>query len=207
MIIIGVTGSIGTGKSTVARMLSDEYGAPVHDADAVVRALLGPHGGAVGLVAQTFPDVLDKKAKQINRGKLGKIVFEDPEKREALEAILHPMVRQAQQKFLRQHIRRKYVVLDIPLLFETGGDVNCDYTICVSVSHAIQRRRVLSRGMDEDAFERRLATQMPDVEKRRRADFVVETGLSFSDTLKQLKKIIRKIGSNAAAVTEEKEVE
>ena len=175
-------------------MLSSEYGAPIYDADAVVRNLIGPKGAAVPLVAQTFPESFNKKAKEIDRVKLANSVFGNDEKRKELEGILHPMVRQAQQKFLQQNARRKYVVLDIPLLFETGGEINCDYTICVTVPKPIQQQRALARGMSLEAFQSRVAAQMPDAEKQRRADFVVKTGISFSDTLKQLNKIMRKIG-------------
>lgn len=193
MIVIGVTGSIGMGKSTVAKMLADEYNAPVHDADAVVRELLGPMGLAVAAVGGTFPESFDRKKKQIDRAKLAEIIFDDQEKREALEGILHPMVRDVQKQFLQQNARRKFAVLDIPLLFETGGEVNCDYTICVTAPYHIQMQRVMARGMSEEEFLRRLSGQMPDEIKRQRADFVVNTGISFADTLKQLKKIMRKI--------------
>lgn len=202
MIVIGLTGSIGMGKSTVAKMISAEYGAPIHDADAVVRELLGPKGAAVPIIRQTFPESYDKKAQQIDRAKLAAAVFGDDEKRKTLEGILHPMVRAAQQDFLRKNIRRKYVVLDIPLLFETGGEVNCDYTICVTAPPHIQKQRALARGMTAEDFARRVAAQMPDVEKRHRADFVVQTGLSFSDTLKQIKKIMRQIGGPKTAIQE-----
>ena len=193
MIVIGITGSIGMGKSTVAEMIADEYNAPVHNADDVVRALLAPSGAAVADVAQTFPDSYDRKTKRIDRAKLAEIVFDDPEKKQALEDILHPMVRDVQKQFLQQNARRKFVVLDIPLLFETGGEVNCDYTICVTAPYHIQRQRVLARGMAEEEFIRRLSAQMPDEIKRQRADFVVNTGISFADTLKQIKKIMCKI--------------
>jgi dephospho-CoA kinase len=194
MIVIGVTGSIGMGKSTTAKMLSTEYGAPLYDADTVVADLIGPKGAAVQKVADIFPDSYNPKTEQIDRSVLAKIVFADAEKRRALENILHPMVRAAQKKFLEQNVRSQYVVLDIPLLFETDGDKNCDYTICVSAPAHIQKQRVLARGMSLEAFEARLSSQMPDVEKQRRADFVIQTGISFSDTLKQLKKIMRKVG-------------
>ena len=194
MIVIGVTGSIGMGKSTTAKMLSTEYGAPLYDADIVVADLIGPKGAAVQKVADIFPDSYNPKTEQIDRSALAKIVFADEEKRRALENILHPMVRTAQKKFLEQNVRSQYVVLDIPLLFETDGDKNCDYTICVSAPAHIQKQRVLARGMSLEAFEARLSSQMPDVEKQRRADFVIQTGISFSDTLKQLKKIMLKIG-------------
>lgn len=202
MIVIGVTGSIGMGKSTVAKMISSEYCAPIHDADVVVRTLLGPKGAAVPIVRRTFPGSYDKKTQQIDRAKLAASVFDDDEKRETLEGILHPMVREAQQDFLRKNARRKFVVLDIPLLFETGGEINCDYTICVTAPPHIQKHRAMERGMSIEDFERRVTAQMPDVEKQRRADFVVKTGLSFSDTLKQLKKIMGQIGGTKKAAQE-----
>lgn len=193
-IVLGVTGSIGMGKSTVAKVIAREYGAPLHDADAVVRKLLTQDGPAKALIAQTFPESYNRKTKQIDRAKLGAIVFEDAEKKQALEDILHPLVRQAQQEMLQQNMRAKYAILDIPLLFETGGDLNCDYTICVSAPFHIQRQRVLARGMSEQDFQARRATQMADVEKQALADFVIQTGLSHYDTLKQIRNMMRKIG-------------
>ncbi len=194
MIVIGITGSIGMGKSTVAKMLSSEYGAPIHDADAVVRNLIGPKGAAVSAVAKTFPESFNKKAKEIDRVKLANSVFGNDQKRKALEGILHPMVRDAQKKFLKENAQKKLVALDIPLLFETGGEKNCDYTICVSAPEDIQQKRVLARGMSLKAFKSRVAAQMSDAEKQRRADFVVKTEVSIADTLEQLKEVMRKIG-------------
>lgn len=201
MIIIGLTGSIGMGKSTAAAMFA-EMSVPVIDSDEIVHDLLGPNGTAVQEVAALFPDSYDRKNGAIDRQKLGGIVFSAPEKREELEAIIHPLVQQAQQKFIRDQARlgQKIVVIDIPLLFETGAETWLDYTICVTAPALVQRQRVLARdNMTEEKFERILDSQMPDVEKRKRADFVVQSGNGMAETRKELGKIIdslKKSGNN-----------
>lgn len=204
MIIIGLTGSIGMGKSTVAAMMQT-LGIAVHDADAEVHALLGPKGKAVPAVASAFPyyefpQIYGRKDKDgrrsIKRSDLGKIVFSDDEKREKLESILHPFVHEAQREFIRvqKTLGRDMAALDIPLLFETGGENRVDFTINVSAPYEVQRARVLQRpGMDEDKFHAILERQMPDGEKCMRADFVIHTGLGRAHTMKELKAAIQSI--------------
>lgn len=191
MLVIGLTGSIGMGKSSAVVMLR-RMGIPVHDADAAVHALIGTGGGAVEEIAKAFRGVVDKGV--VDRKRLGDKVFKDPVARAKLEAILHPRVRRAARDFIKRHIRRRrdLVVLDIPLLFETGGERLCDAVIVVSAPPAIQRQRVLSRpGMTAEKFAGILSAQVSDREKRQRADFVVETGLSKGQTLRQLTAVVR----------------
>lgn len=197
MIILGLTGSIGMGKSSAAVMLR-RMGVPVHDADASVHAMLAGDRAVHGEIEARFPGVVG--AGGVDRAKLGAAVFGDPAARRDLEAILHPRVRAAADAFIRRHrrLRTPVLVLDIPLLFETGGEDRVDAVIVVSAPAALQRRRVLARpGMDEERFENILASQVPDREKRRRADFVVETGLGKSYTFRRLKRIVMSI-RNAA---------
>jgi dephospho-CoA kinase len=159
----------------------------------VVHRLLEPNGAAAGLVAASFADV-GSEAGGIDRGLLGRRVFADPASLSRLEAILHPLVERLERRFLaRAHSRRApIVVLDIPLLFETGGERRCDYVLVVSAPKFLQRQRVLRRpGMSEDRFAAILAQQMPDAEKRRRADFVVRTGLNRKQSLHRLRAIVR----------------
>ncbi|KZD12822.1 dephospho-CoA kinase [Oceanibaculum pacificum] len=196
MIRLGLTGSIGMGKSTAAAMLRS-LGVPVHDADAAVHRLLGKGGAAVPVVEVAFPGVVKQGA--VDRAALGALVFGNPEKLRRLERILHPMVRQAERRFLRQMRlrRRKMAVLDIPLLYETGGEWRVDAVIVVSAPARIQAMRVLRRpGMTPAKYRAILAKQIPDAEKRRRADFVVTTGLSRAESLRQLKRIVRLLKRN-----------
>ena len=191
MLVIGLTGSIGMGKSTAVIMLR-RMGMPVHDADAAVHDLIGPGGGAVQEIGKAFRGVVRNGV--VDRKRLGDKVFKDPAARARLEAILHPRVRRAARDFIKQQMRlgRGIVVLDIPLLFETGGERLCDAVIVVSAPRLVQEQRVLSRpGMTRDKFNGILAAQLSDANKRRRADFVVETGLSKGHTLRQLTAIVR----------------
>lgn len=195
MIILGLTGSIGMGKSTAANMLQ-YLGVSVHDADREVHDLLSSNGAAMPHVARAFPESWDKKKRIINRQILGRIVFADPEKRALLEEIVHPFVRQAENKFLKNSKRlgQNIVALDIPLLFETRAEGRMDYTIVVTAPFFIQAQRVLARpNMDEEKFYAILEHQMPDKEKRMRADFVVQTGQGRHNMLQQLKQIIRRV--------------
>ena len=194
MIILGLTGSIGMGKSAATAMLRD-MGIPVHCSDEAVHKLLGPGGAAVSLVADIFPGVLARD-KGIDRAALGARIFGHDENRRKLEALLHPLAVDSQRKFIADHARlhTKIVVLDIPLLFETGADARVDYVIVVSAPPFIQRQRVLARpGMTPEKFEAILALQMPDADKRRRADFVVETGIGIAETRHALEKIIESL--------------
>ncbi len=194
MFILGLTGSVGMGKSTAGRMLQ-RLGCPLHDADAAVHRLMGPKGAAVAKIEQAFPGVVVDGA--VDRGKLGARVFGDPAALRQLEAILHPMVRQATLAFLQQQARRRtaLVVLDIPLLFETGGETLCDAVAVVSAPSFLQTLRVLSRpGMTAERLAKIRAQQMPDGEKRRRADFVIRTGLGKADSLRQLRRMLSALG-------------
>ncbi|GAB4362889.1 MAG: dephospho-CoA kinase [Kiloniellaceae bacterium] len=191
MLVIGLTGSIGMGKSTAAAMLR-RLGLPVHDADAAVHRLMAQGGAAVAAVESAFPGVEQDGA--IDRGLLGARVLQDDAAMKRLEAILHPLVRAEARRFLAKQARqrRPLAVLDIPLLFETGGDRLCDAVIVVSAPPYIQRARVLRRpGMTEAKFQAILRRQLPDAEKRRRADFVVQTGLNKAHSLRQLATIVR----------------
>lgn len=190
MIVLGLTGSIGMGKSTAARMLK-RMGAPVCDSDAVVHRLLGKHGAAVPAIDAAFPGVVRDGA--VDRRALGAAVFGNPEALKRLEGILHPAVQEAQRAFLARAARRgvTVAVLDIPLLFETHGERRVDRTIVVTAPFLVQKARVLARpGMTPEKFAAILARQMPDAEKRRRADYVVNTGDGRLSTRRALRKII-----------------
>ncbi len=190
MLVLGLTGSIGMGKSAAAAMLR-RMGLPLHDSDQAVHRLLGKDGRAVAEVEAAFPGVVADGA--VDRGRLAERVFEDSEALARLEAILHPAIRRTTREFLKQQARngRWLAVLDIPLLFETGGESLCDAVVVVSAPRFVQEARVLGRrDMTPAHFDAILAKQMSDREKRRRADFVVSTGLSKSTTLRQLRAIV-----------------
>jgi dephospho-CoA kinase len=191
VIVLGLTGSVGMGKSTAASMLR-RLGVPLFDADAVVHRLLAPGGAAVAAVERLFPGVRDETGG-IDRRRLGTRVFGDPAALRRLEAILHPMVRQAEARFVKQARSRResLVVLDIPLLYETGAPERCDYVLVVSAPAWVQRERVMRRpGMTENRFASILRAQMPDREKRRRADFVVPTGLGRALTFRRVRRVV-----------------
>jgi dephospho-CoA kinase len=192
VIILGLTGSIGMGKSNAAATLR-RLGVRLFDADAEVHRLLGPGGEAVGLVEAGFPGVRGE-AGGIDRRRLGQLVFRDPPALRRLEAILHPMVRRAERRVVAQARarRERLVVLDSPLLFESGGVERCHFVLVVSAPLRLQRERVMRRpGMSKGRFADILRAQMPDHEKRRRADFVVATALGRSVTFRRLKAIVR----------------
>jgi dephospho-CoA kinase len=192
VIILGLTGSIGMGKSTAAATLR-RLGVRLFDADAEVHRLLGPGGEAVGPVEAEFPGVRNE-AGGVDRQRLGQLVFRDPPALRRLEAILHPMVRRAERRVVAQARarRERLVVLDIPLLFESGGVERCHFVLVVSAPPRLQRERVMRRpGMSKSRFADILRAQMPDREKRRRADFVVATALGRSVTFRRLKAIVR----------------
>jgi dephospho-CoA kinase len=200
MIVLGLTGSIGMGKSTAANMLR-RLGVRLFDADAVVHQLLGKGGKAVGAVEALFPGVRDRTGA-IDRRLVGQRVFGDPAALRRLEAILHPLVRQAETRFVRQaRVRRdRLVVLDIPLLYETGAPERCDYVLVVSAPARVQRERVMRRpGMTESRFASILRAQMPDREKRRRADYIVLSGLGRALTFRQLRRVVAELGRRQAA--------
>ena len=193
MFVLGLTGSIGMGKTTAAAMLR-RLGVPVHEADAVVHRLLGAGGAAVAPVAAAFPTALVDGA--IDRARLGGIVFTDAAKLRRLEGILHPMVSTSATAFLRRHARWRspLVTLDIPLLFETGGAARVDAVLVVTTSAPVQAQRVLRRpGMTRARLAAILARQVPDAEKRRKADYVVVTGLGKYYTLRILTRIVRSL--------------
>lgn len=199
MIVLGLTGSVGMGKSTAAAMLR-RLGVPVHDADVTVHRLMAPGGAAVAAVAKAFPDARRKEGG-IDRAALGRRVFADAKALQRLEGILHPLVRQSQQRFVATARARRepLVVLDVPLLFEGGGAARCDKVLVVSAPPAVQRARVMARpGMTEARFRAILAKQMPDREKRRRADYVVPSGLGRALTYRKLKQIVRELRQDAA---------
>ena len=191
MVIIGLTGSIGMGKTAAADHLR-RLGLPVHDADAAVHEMMAAGGEAVAAIAAVFPGVVRDGA--VDREALGAIVYADPAALSRLEAIVHPLVRRREDDFLsRCALRRTAIaVLDIPLLFETHGDRRVDATIVVSAPAFIQAQRVLRRpGITAERLARIRAQQMPDAEKRRRADFVVHTGLGKDRSLRELTAIVR----------------
>jgi dephospho-CoA kinase len=201
LIVLGLTGSIGMGKTTAAATLR-RLGVAVFDADRVVHHLLEPGGGAVERVSTAFSHVRGKSGG-IDRGLLGQRVFGDPVELAQLESILHPMVAAAEKRFLaRARVRRKpLAVLDIPLLFETGGERRCDYVLVVSAPAFIQRQRVLRRpGMTEIRLAAILEKQMPDREKRRRADFVLATGSGRHQTLRRLRAIVRLLRGKRSSI-------
>ncbi|MCW4462405.1 dephospho-CoA kinase [Sphingomonas sp. BT-65] len=188
MIILGLTGSIGMGKSTVAAMFAGE-GVPVFDADAEVHKLQGPGGRLVAAIETAFPDTTG--AEGVNRTALGEAVFGNPQAFKRLEAIVHPAVAAERQRFLEANRERPLVVLDIPLLFEAGGWREVDKIAVVSAPAQVQRARVLARpGMTVARFESILARQMPDAEKRERADFVIPTGGSLAETREAVRTVI-----------------
>jgi len=188
MIVLGLTGSIGMGKSTVATMFR-RLRVPVFDADAVVHALQAPGGAALPAIAAAFPGVVCNGV--LDRAALGAAVFGDDAALQRLEAIVHPLVAAARARFLTRHRRRPLVVLDIPLLFERGGSDACDLIAVVSAPAAIQRVRVLARpGMTAEKFASILARQVPDADKRARADIVISTGGSLGVTQRAVRALV-----------------
>ncbi|MEX0342801.1 MAG: dephospho-CoA kinase [Erythrobacter sp.] len=179
-LIVGLTGSIGMGKSTVAAMF-EAAGVPVFDADAEVRAMQGPEGELVPAIEAAFPGSTDDGG--VSREKLGALVFGNADHLARLEAIVHPAVAAKREAFLIEHAGSPVVVFDIPLLFEKGGASAVDRVVVVSAPADAQRQRVLARpGMTEEKFARILGLQTPDSEKRARADHVIDTGTSLANT-------------------------
>ena len=198
MVILGLTGSIGMGKSVAAGMFA-RAGALVFDADAEVHRLIGPGGRVVAAVEAAFPGATRDApgGPKVDRAALGTRVFGDSAATRRLEAILHPLVGEARSRFLRNAARRRarLVVLDIPLLFETGGERRCDAVAVVWAPRFLQARRVLGRpGMTLERLAAIRAQQMPDREKRRRADFEVPTGLGRAFTLRRVRRIVTMLG-------------
>ncbi|RAZ90050.1 dephospho-CoA kinase [Mesorhizobium hawassense] len=197
MIVLGLTGSIGMGKSATAKMFA-EAGVPVHDSDETVHRLYA--GKAVPLVEAAFPGTTE--AGVVDRVKLGQHVLADPTALKKLEAIVHPLVRADADAFLARHraAGAPIAVLDIPLLFETGGRNRVDKVVVVTASPDIQRARVLARpGMSEAKFLSILAKQVPDADKRRQADFIIDTGLGFDAARQAVGAIIAELGDKQGA--------
>lgn len=193
MIVIGLTGSIGMGKSTVSKQFA-LLGAKTASADAFVHQLMEHDKNLIAEVEEHFPTVV--KNNKIDRQILGKIVFADSEKRKLLEQIIHHKVIELEQEFVRkqQSLGAELVVLDIPLLFETGAENRVNYSVVVTAPAFIQKRRVLARkGMTLEKFEAIIASQMPDYEKRLRADFIIATGLGKADSFRQVKMLTTEI--------------
>jgi len=193
MIVLGLTGSIGMGKSTVAAMFR-RLRVPVFDADATVHALQAPGGAALGAIAAAFPGVV--AGGVLDRAALGAAVFGDTARLQALEAIVHPLVAAARARFLFRYRTRRLVVLDVPLLFERGGAEGCDLIAVVSAPADVQRARVLGRpGMTPAKFDAIVARQTPDADKCARADIVIPTGGSIIATWRAVKALVACLGS------------
>jgi dephospho-CoA kinase len=199
VIVIGLTGSVGMGKSATAAMFA-EAGAPVYDADAEVRRLYAPGGAAVARVEAAFPGVVVDGA--VDRGRLGERVLGDPAALARLNAIVWPLMGEARAEFFRQ-VRAagaEVAVLDIPLLLETGGERGVDKVVVVSAPAEIQRERVLARpGMTKAKFEAILDAQMDDADKRARADFVVDTSRGFDHARRQVRDILAALRTGCEA--------
>jgi len=190
-LILGLTGSIGMGKSTVAAMFA-QAGVPVFDADAEVRRMQGPDGELLPAIEAAFPGSTGEHG--VIRQKLGAQVFADAAARARLEAIVHPAVARARARFMDRHAAAPLVVFDVPLLFETGLDAQVDKVAVVSAPAKVQRARVLARpGMTAEKLDGILAAQMADAEKRARADFVIDTGTSLEDTAKAVDELVENL--------------
>ena len=191
MFILGLTGSLGMGKSTTAKFFAEE-GVPVHDADAVVHRLY--EGEAVAAIEAAFPG--STRDGKVDRAKLGERVLGDPAALKRLEAIVHPLVAAARERFLAEAARSgaKVAVLDIPLLYETGGEARCDAVVVVTAPAEMQRARVFERpGMSEEKLAALTAKQLPDAEKRARADFIVDSGQGFEAARRQVREILAQV--------------
>ncbi|HET7850040.1 MAG TPA: dephospho-CoA kinase [Pseudolabrys sp.] len=195
MFILGLTGSIGMGKSTTAKFFAEE-GVPVHDADAAVHRLY--QGEAVAPIEAAFPG--STVNGKVDREKLAEQVVGNDAAMRKLEQIVHPLVRQSEERFLAEARRQgaEVVVLDIPLLYETGGEGRCDAVVVVSAPAGVQRARAFERpGMAEEKFNKLLAKQLPDEEKRRRADFVVDSSRGFEAARAQVREILGRVAKMA----------
>jgi len=193
MKIIGLTGSIGMGKSTTAQMFAD-LGCPVFDADAEVHKMYAKGGRAVPLIKAVFPDAIKDGA--VDRKKLGDHMRADPLNLKTLESFIHPWVAEVRTAFLKKarEEKAKAVIFDVPLLFETGGDKKVDATVVVTAPLSVQRERVMARpGMTEALFEMILSKQMPDAEKRKRADYIISTDEGLDAARKSVESVLDKI--------------
>ncbi|WP_420548459.1 dephospho-CoA kinase [Curvivirga sp.] len=193
MIVLGLTGNIGMGKTTVAGMFH-YLGFPVQDADKVVHELMAKNGEALLDVEKAFPGIVDEDG--VDRKKLGDIVFKNPEKLRELEEILYPWVGKKREKFLEMAMRKnaEIAILDVPLLFEKGLDELCNYTVCVRAPDIIQKQRVLARpNMTEEKFKEIKAQQMPIRQKMAKSDFVIQTGLNKGYTMNEVKQVVEQL--------------
>ncbi len=189
--ILGLTGSIGMGKSTVAAMFTDA-GVPVFDADAEVRAMQGPGGELIEAIEAAFPGSTGEEG--VKREALGKLVFADPDKLAELEGIVHPAVGQKRSAFMADNADAPLLVFDIPLLFEGSGHEVVDAILVVSAPAEVQRERVLARpGMTTQKFEHILGLQVPDAEKRGRADYIIDTGTTLEETEDGVRALIAQL--------------
>lgn len=194
--VIGLTGSIGMGKSTVAQMFVDE-GVPLFDADTAVHLLQGPGGALVADIEALFPGTTSSEG--VDRQKLGAAVLGDPVALRRLEDLIHPAVAELRQAFLEKYRDQPLILFDIPLLFEKGGARGIDHIVVVSAGPEQQRARVLARpGMSEQRFEQILALQMPDADKRQKADSVIDTSLPKAETRQQVQKLVQKLKASLA---------
>lgn len=194
MMVLGLTGSVGMGKSETVKMFR-RLGVPVHDADAAVHKLTRKNGEAIPAIKALFPSVVSE-AGVLDRKALGAIIFNDKPARQQLEAILHPMVQAIERRFIANAFKqkRKLVVLDIPLLFEIGAENRADLIVVVSAPAFIQEQRVLARpNMTPEKFAQIKAAQMPDVEKRARADIVLQTGAGRAATFREVRELVLKL--------------
>jgi dephospho-CoA kinase len=196
MMVIGLTGSIGMGKTTTAELFAAE-GVPVHDADRVVHDLY--RGEATGAIEAAFPGTVI--GGEVDRGKLAENLAKNPANFKRLESIVHPLVQMRQREFLDKQRKAgmPFVLLDIPLLFETGADAQVDAVVVASCDEKIQRRRVLDRpGMTQAKLDLILSRQLPDAEKRARADFIVDTGISIDDARRQVQAILATLRAHSS---------
>lgn len=195
-LIIGLTGSIGMGKSAVAAMLADE-GIPVFDADAAVHDMQKPGGEMLPAIEKAFPGTTGTAG--VDRRALGAAVFGDRDKLAVLESIIHPAVAARRAAFLKAHCDADIIVFDIPLLFEKGGEANFDAVVVVSAPYAVQRARVLERpSMTPEKFDQIVALQMNDADKRARADYVIDTGQDLQATRKDVRELVKKLHAGLA---------
>lgn len=193
MIKIGLTGSIGMGKSTTSKLFLKQ-GVPVYDADASVHKLYKKGQEGSKHIQKIFPKAITAEGS-VNRDLLSKEVLGNKEKLKKLESIIHPLLIESRKLFFKKNKNSKLCVLDIPLLFETGGEGSVDFTVVVSTSYEIQRKRVLARkNMTEEKFEKILSVQIPSEEKCKKADFIIDTSIDIDDAEKQVKDIIMSLG-------------
>ena len=192
MIKIGLTGSIGMGKTETGKMFS-ELGFPLYDADAAVHKLYGTGQKGSEKIKEKFPNSINPDGS-VNRKSLSTDVLGDPENIKSLESIIHPLVGEDRKGFFDENAKAKAVVLDIPLLFETGGEKFVDYIVVVDAPREIQEERVLSRpNMTKEKFEKIITQQIPNHEKKKKADFIVDTSISIEDARNQVANIVKKI--------------